>query len=72
MTIKIAYRTEEDGPLDLTRHIAEGVTPNGDHFKHTTIVQHSVLAEHGVIVTQAAKRRAIYNLIDEAIHRGFV
>jgi hypothetical protein len=72
MTIKIAYRTEEDGLLDSTRHIAEGVTPTGEQFKYTTMVQHSVLAAHGVIVTQAAKRRAIYGLIDEAIHRGFL
>lgn len=70
MTIKIAYRTE---PHELgTHHIAAFVTPTGESGRYTTVTLHAEIARHGQLLEDHAKRQALYNLIDEAIHKGFL
>lgn len=72
MTIKIAYRTEPDALIGGTRHIAEGVTPDGVQLSYTQMSRAVDIERYGAVVDAAAKRSALHNLIDDAIHRGLL
>lgn len=69
MSIKIAFRTAPDPYNDGTRYIAEGVTAEGVQLSYTTSVSGFAADAHGPILAAHAKRQALYNLIDDAIHR---
>lgn len=64
MTIKIAYRSETT-PDGSVVHIAEAVTQDGRRFSST-----STRPEVDDIVHAHAKRRVLYDVIDDAIHVG--
>ena len=70
MTIKISYERAEG--IAEVQHIASFVTPTGKSGRHTTVTLHAEIARHGQLLEDHAKRQAIRNVIDEAIHRGFL
>lgn len=70
MTIKISYERAEG--IAEVHHIAELVTPTGERGRYTRAVRHDEAAKHGELLQAHAKRQALYGLIDEAIHKGFL
>ena len=70
MTIKISYERAEG--IAEVQHIASLVTPTGETARYTTVTLHAEVARYGQLLEDHAKRQAIRNLIDEAIHKGFL